>query len=295
MKKTALIIIAIMLVGVTLMAQTYRFVDARTGKKVALAKLAGKLQPFSAVFFGEWHDNADIHAAQIDLLERMHAKNKRLALSFEMFERDAQKTLDAYLAGAFTEEEFLADSRPWPNYATDYRPLVEFAKCNKLPVLAANVPRYLAGKAARSGAGFTSALTDEEASYVASRISAPEGAYRDAFMQTMEGMHEMMGGNNGLDNIYYAQCVKDDTMAESIVRFLGQNRKLSLIHFNGDFHSRGFLGTVERVSWRNPNLKIAVISPFFEGDILPLGDEAVATFYIIVPPVEAGEPQTTEE
>src|SRR5690349_22509367 len=46
----------------------------------------------------------------------------------EMFERDVQPALDAYLAGRLSEKDFRAQSRPWGNYDTAYRPLIERAK-----------------------------------------------------------------------------------------------------------------------------------------------------------------------
>ena len=35
----------------------------------------------------------------------------------------------------------LQDARPWPNYETDYRPMVQVAKHEGLPVICANAPR----------------------------------------------------------------------------------------------------------------------------------------------------------
>jgi hypothetical protein len=55
-----------------------------------------------------------------------------VVVAMEMFERDVQGVLDQYLAGTITEEQFLKASRPWPRFATDYRPLVEFARAHKL-------------------------------------------------------------------------------------------------------------------------------------------------------------------
>lgn len=297
MRRFTLITLLILLGAATLIATPYTYIDARSGKTVSPAKVAAKLKAFDAVFFGEWHDNADIHAAEADLLERMFAKTKRLAASFEMFERDVQPALNAYLAGNSSEEEFLAASRPWPNYPTDYRPLVEFAKAHQLPCLAANVPRRLAGKAVRSGTSFVAELTDEERAWVASAINAPEGPYKENFRQTMEsnGMHSAMGGDSGLDNLFYAQCVKDDTMAESIADFLRANPRSKVLHFNGDFHSREFLGTVERVMARDPELKLAVIAPLFAGDPIPLGEAAEATYYIVVPKPAEEIPPAGEE
>ncbi|UQT38864.1 ChaN family lipoprotein [Acidaminococcus intestini] len=71
----------------------------------------------------------------------------RLVLSLEMFEKDVQASLDAYLAGRMTEMEFLKVSRPWPNYERDYRHLVEFAKRRGFPSLrpmcrAASLPMW---------------------------------------------------------------------------------------------------------------------------------------------------------
>lgn len=70
------------------------------------------------------------------------AKGAKLALSMEMFEADNQSKLNNFLADTLSEENFLAASRPWPNYGTDYAPLVNFAKEKKMPVIAANVPRF---------------------------------------------------------------------------------------------------------------------------------------------------------
>jgi hypothetical protein len=61
--------------------------------------------------------------------------------------------------------------------------------------------------------------------------------------------------------MFAAQCLKDDTMAESIFYFLQSHPKTQVIHYNGDFHSAAHLGTAEKLARLNPQLKIAVISP----------------------------------
>ena len=122
-----------------------QFGDAQSGKNLTAAQLAQRLQKYDIVFFGEFHDQGEIHQSELELLEAMYkAKGEKLALSMEMFEADNQDKLDKFLAGALSEEDFLATARPWPNYRTDYAPLVNFAKEKKMPVVAANVPRFLA-------------------------------------------------------------------------------------------------------------------------------------------------------
>lgn len=98
--------------------------------------------------FGEEHTNALSHKREFELLTELYRLvPDRLVLSLEMFEKDVQASLDAYLAGRMTEMEFLKVSRPWPNYERDYRHLVEFAKRRGFPSLrpmcrAASLPMW---------------------------------------------------------------------------------------------------------------------------------------------------------
>ena len=80
------------------------------------------------VFVGEQHDDPNTHRLEAAILDGLRRRGVPVTLSLEMFERDTQAGLDSYLAGGIAEEEFLKTSRPWPRYATDYRPLVEMAK-----------------------------------------------------------------------------------------------------------------------------------------------------------------------
>ena len=45
-----------------------------------------------------------------------------------MFETDVQPVITEYLAGAIRVQDFLMDSRPWPNYSSDYGPMVELMR-----------------------------------------------------------------------------------------------------------------------------------------------------------------------
>lgn len=248
-----------------LLAADYQLIESKSGKSISLEKMASKLRKADVIFFGEFHDNAVIHRLQAELLPQLYQAKKRLIVSFEMFERDVQPDLDAYLAGSITEEEFLQRSRPWPNYATDYRPLLEFAKEKELKVIAANIPRWIAGKVARGSLAALDDLDADDRMNVAIDIDTSEGAYKDSFLATMQmnGVHDRFGDEQLYERLYQAQCVKDDTMAESIAQYRERYPKHTIIHFNGDFHSTRYLGTVERLRNRMPKLKIAVISPVY--------------------------------
>ncbi len=292
------LVILLMLVGIALVyAQDFRIVKAGNGKGLSFQQVAKELKKFDLIFFGEFHDNSTLHRMQKELLPLIKDK-RELILSFEMFERDVQDLLDAYLAGEISEADFLAGSRPWGNYDPDYKPLIEYARTNKLKALAANVPRRYAGKLAREGMSFRDELDENEKEWIAAAITSPDDEYKKAFMATMmvndsEG-HPMMANNNSLELMYLAQCLKDDTMAESIVMALKSRPKgkARLIHFNGDFHSRAFMGTVSRVKQALPKLKIAVITPIYHPqwqNIYTKEDKQAGTYLIYLP--EPPQPQ----
>jgi uncharacterized iron-regulated protein len=172
---------------------------------------------------------------------------------------------------------------------------VEYAKANKLSAIAANVPRVYAGKLARQGTDFIDALDAEERAWLAAKLTAPEDDYRKAFYALMGAQSSPMHAlNDNLLPLYQAQCLKDDTMAESIVKAIAAKPKARLIHYNGSFHSNAFLGTVSRVKAALPKLKIAVISPVYSSDWqtakLSMEDKQAGTYIIYLPePITGGE------
>jgi hypothetical protein len=155
------------------------------------------------------------------------------------------------------EPTFLERTRPWPHYARDYRPVIEFAKANSLIVLAANAPADLVKKARKEG---LAAVAGERT--VAREVSAPEDDGYDAFV-------EMMAGHPGvtddmMKSFYAAQCVRDDTMAETITDYLGgryavDDRPLAVL-ICGQGHSDHGRGTVRRIESRMPDIDVRVVS-----------------------------------
>src|SRR5829696_6041722 len=125
--------------------------DSRAGRWVAWGAMADSLARHDVVVVGEQHDDPATHRAEALLLDAIGRRRTRVMVSLEMFERDVQPLLDDYGVGRATEADFLARSRPWPNYAADYRPLVDHARARRWPVVAANVPRPLASAVARGG------------------------------------------------------------------------------------------------------------------------------------------------
>lgn len=274
-KHTLLLIIgfAFILSATDVFAQrTYSVFNCKTGKKHTLESLAIELnEEFDVVVFGEYHDDSLIHAIEAELLENLIAANKKVCVSMEMFERDVQPALNDYIAGKIQENEFLEKSRPWDNYDEAYKPIIELAKANKLHVIAANVPRKYASLYSTGGLGSINSLPPNERLYVAKSIKVKDDQYQKAFYKQMldnMGMGDKdytkmtYNQQNTLALYYGAQVVKDETMAESIYDYYSKNKKL-IIHYNGDFHSRSRMGTVQKLMDRDKDLRVAVIAPSY--------------------------------
>lgn len=259
-------------------ASAAQFSDAGSGKELNAAQLAKRLQKYDVVFFGEFHDQGEIHAAEAELLQAMHKlQGDKLALSMEMFEVDNQSKLNNFLADTLSEEDFLAASRPWPNYRTDYAPLVNFAKEKKMPVVAANVPRFLAAHVAKNNA-LTEGVEAQYQQWLPKHTYAPEGAYKDKFYAQMSSPAAPMKMPPArLAAVYAAQCLKDDKMAESIAAFADTHQNMQILHINGCFHSDAHLGTAQKLEALRPRLKVAVITPLErkQKGVKPAGDFVV--------------------
>jgi len=289
MSRFHILIVVLLLISPVLKASDYRIIQGRNGKEINLRKMTDQLAKYDIIFFGEFHGNRILHDLQFEVTRRLQQKRKPLILSFEMFERDVQSIIDLYLTGEMNEEDMLLNARPWPNYKTDYRPLIEFARQNKLPVIAANVPRTYARRVVREGMDFIDYLAPEERALIAENIYTWDDEYKKRFLATIAitTAHGMPGDASLYERLYAAQCIKDDTMAESIVNAHNANPKHLIIHYNGDFHSQYHLGTVQRVKHRIPKAKLAVISPVQVNDLTSFTyDKSMrskADFIIVIP------------
>ena len=257
--------------------------------EVMLADIAAA----DVVFVGEQHDDPNTHRLETAILQGLLRRGRATTVSLEMFERDVQSTLDAFLAGRIDEAAFLAAARPWPRYATDYKPLVEVASANRWPVIGANVPRKYASMVAKAGLAALEGLPPAERAHVAKDIQCPLDAYFDRFAETMNS-HPMPGSEKlpeaerraTSERYYFAQCIKDETMAESIASAIQGNsrRQGPVVHFTGAVHSAFGAGAAERVRRRLPSKRVVVISilPVENLDTLaPQGDDLKRADYLI--------------
>ncbi len=284
-----------------------RVYDSREKRFSDFEAMLVELSRADVVFVGEQHDDPNTHRLERAILEGLSRRRSRMVLALEMFERDVQPVLDDYVAARLSEEDFLKASRPWPRYVSDYRPLLEFARAHKWPIIAGNVPRRYASQVAKKGIAAIDVLPSEERALVARQIQCPIDDYYKRFA---ESMSEHPGPSTTgtadspvqtkaaeserrqmIERLYFAQCIKDETMAEAIANvYQGMPRQEGVsssspltVHFNGAFHSDYRLGTASRVRQRLPKTAISVVTiiPVSDLDVLNPNDYRKRADFIV--------------
>ena len=163
------------------------------------------------------------------------------------------------------------------------------ARERRWTVVAANVPRRLAQDVSKNGKESLDRLSDGDRAHVSRELQCPLDGYFDRFADTMKG-HP--GGTQTpeqqrqtLEKYYWSQCIKDETMAESIAAAHAKREGSGpVVHYNGSFHSDFGLGTAERVRRRLPGKKTVVVSVLPVGDLdtlAPTGEDLKRADYLV--------------
>jgi len=234
----------------------YKIYDTKAKQIVSVDKIVSDMADADVLFFGEEHNDSVCHYLENKIFRTLYEKfGDKIALSMEMFEADGQLGLNEYLAGIIDEGRFAKDVRLWSNYK-DYRPMIEFAKENRIPVVAANTPRRYVSLVTKKGMAALGSLSKEAKKFLPPLpYDTLSGRYREKFMDIMNGSP---GG--GMANIYYSQSLWDAGMSYSIYNYLKKNKRKKVFHCVGGFHTEEKLGTAAQLQMRNKKLRILNIA-----------------------------------
>ena len=233
--------------------------DAK-GKKITYAKMLGaikkELKPnqITVVLYGEYHDNPIAHWLQYQTTSDLYQTSQNMVLGAEMFETNQQQALNAYLldpdtqsnqasmfgGGSDAYDKLKKSTQLWPNFKTDYKPLVDFAKENKLPFVATNIPRKYARLMYKGGYKALDTLPTAE-----KNLFAPTPFPFDSTLSCYAEISKAVGGHGmpATSNLAMSQAIKDATMASETIKTFSQLTANSskgaplFIHYNGCYHS----------------------------------------------------------
>lgn len=279
--KRLVLLIAILAVANVVNAKdlkAYVLYDSK-GKATDIDNLMKAADDKRFIFFGEYHNNPISHWLQFEVTKRLYAVNKqRLVLGAEMFEADNQYIIDEYLSGKISDKNFQAEVRLWPNYDTDYKPLMEFAKEKGLAFIATNIPRRYASMTYKQGLDSLKNLSPTALQYI-----APLDKFEfDSSVACYSKMINEFGAHGGY-NMALAQAMKDATMAHFILANV-DNRSVFL-HYNGAYHSDNKEGIIYYLKKEIEESKILSITTVTQENVEALAEEnkGLADFIICVP------------
>jgi uncharacterized iron-regulated protein len=213
---------------------------------IAGGALLAAMAQRDVVLLGERHDDEDHHRWQLQTLAALHATRPNMTIGFEMFPRSAQAVLDRWVAGELSVREFLEKSRwdeVWNMPAELYLPLFQFARINRIPMLALNIDRKLTEAIAEKG---WDGVPPAEREGVGRPAAAP-AAYRDFLFEIWQdhpSRHDSKAASPKRDDPDFlrfvdAQLAWDRAMAEALARPLaGTGERPLLVGVMGSGHIR---------------------------------------------------------
>lgn len=235
-----------------------QILDLGTGTRISFDDLIDRLASRDLIFVGEIHDNPEHHLVQVQILQALAQRSTALTLAMEFFQRPAQEVLDRYVRGEMKESEFL-DAADWKgNWGYDfhfYRPLLQIAREKGIRVLAMNAPASIVRKVAREG---LRGLTEEERRRVPSDVDLGNKAHREYLFKAYT--EHATPDLKRFEDFYEAQCVWDETMAESLSAHL-KEKGGRLVVFAGNGHIIHKFGIPDRTVRRFP-VSMATVLPY---------------------------------
>ena len=195
--------------------QPGQIIDVRTGKPATADDLARAAEGKPYVFLGENHATTEHQKMESTVIEALANAKRKVAVGLEMYTRPKQDVLDEWSAGSLSEDAFLEKSEwkvQWGYPYPFYKPVFDSVLNHHLPLIALNVPRDWVRKVGKKGyAGLPTSA----------KLQLPADLYlgnkdHRKLFDAMVGPHQGMGS---MDNMYAAQVLWDEGMADTAVKY----------------------------------------------------------------------------
>ena len=242
--------------GITVLEQPQPLV-VRPAQKETLADILTELGEKRIVFVGEQHDRFAHHLNQLQVIRGLAAAGAKIAVGMEMFQAPFQAAIDAFLGGEIDERTFLARTEYFDRWGYDYhlyKPIVDFLKANRIPLIALNISGDISRQTGRRG---LDSLSKTQRRQVPDRLDFSDETYRADLRQ----VYNLHGSDVGLDEFnyfYQAQTLWDETMASRAAAWLTANPDYKLVVLAGNGHLRYKYGIPQRL-FRRTRQPYAVI------------------------------------
>jgi uncharacterized iron-regulated protein len=250
-------------------------------KAIPFGEFTDRLLEHDLICVGENHDSEADHAVQLMILKALFARDERLGVGMEMFQRPFQKALDRYVSGATDEATFLEDSEYQKRWGYDwalYRPIVEFCRRNRVSLAALNLRDELRGKLSKDGYDKLTAEEKKQLGEIDFHVKAHRAHWFDRLGE-MHGHGKMT--EEAKEKFYQVMTAWDEYMADSAARFQKERRLRRMVVFAGGGHiERGF-GIPDRAVKRTGG-KAATVTVQVGADLAKLSAAAPDADFVVI-------------
>jgi len=218
-------------------------------------ELFGQLADKRVIFIGEVHDSPSHHQNQLRVIQGMFELDPNLAIGIEYFQQPFQQYLDDYIAGKLDDRELLTKSEYFVRWKFDYRlvqPIFEFARNNKIPLLALNVPYEIHNKVFQGGMG---SLNPAELKQIPDFIQPANSHY----LQHLRSVFDYHPQGSYFNFFLEGVLLWDEAMAAAAARYLDEHPKYRMVVLAGMSHIIYGDGIPERINRRLGDNQSAVI------------------------------------
>jgi len=249
-------------------------------KTITFGEFTDRLLDASVICVGENHDDELHHLVQLMVIKALYARDERMGVGMEMFQRMHQKSLDRYVAGATDEKTMLEDSdykKRWGYDWSLYKPIVDFCKRNQIPLAALNVSNELRERIRKVG---VDKLTAEEKKELGT-VDFTVKKHRDHWFDKLGNMHgHGEPSKEDKERFYRMMTVWDEFMADSAVKFLKDRKLRRIVVLAGAGHVDRDFGIPDRAAKRGG--KAVSVHVQVGGDLDRVRKDTPADFVLIV-------------
>jgi len=233
---------------------------------IEIPEITSEIAGNSIVYVGETHSNYGDHMVQLEFLKNLHRPLVNIAIGMEMFEHSGQvqSALDRYIQGSIDEETFIVESRYFDSWGFNYglyRDIFNYAREQKIPIIALNADQDIVRKVACNG---LEGLSREEASRIPQDMDVTDQAYKERLRVIFENhLIEFPDScvTTDFEYFYQAQLLWDETMARSVEDFLSTHEGYHMVVFAGIGHLMYGSGIPKR-AYRRSQAAYTVILPY---------------------------------
>lgn len=199
-----------------------RITDSATGTVITPAEMVKRLADTGLLFIGENHGNKAFHEVELRTIQALHETGREVLIGVEMLPYTAQRELDNWNSGHYTEQQFVDQGRWADRWSYDwnyYRDIFLYAQAKGIRLYAVNFPREVVKRARLKG--FQS-LTAEEVAHLPPELAAESDEHRLMYRTFFGPDNTPHMNDDAFAGLYRAQVLWDAAIGWNALQALKQ-------------------------------------------------------------------------